>query len=453
MEPMSLSEIAVMASGAFVGIDNTAKGLSIDSRTVKPGDLFVAIKGPRFDGHDFVVQAIAAGAAGAMVRNDWPGRKAEASNMTGWITVPDTLVALHRLAGQYRSQFDIPVVAITGTNGKTTTKEMIAAIAGARFAVLKNEGNLNNQYGLPLSLAALTRQHQLAVLELGMSGFGEIALLVAMARPQIGVITNIGEGHTEFLGDVQGVARAKAELLEALPEDGTAVLNADSPLAMSHRARSKAPLRTFGIDNPADVQTTRLVPSDGGMEFTLDGLDFRINLWGRHNVSNALAAIAAADVLGIDRETARARLGCLRPLKMRQEVVRLKQWMVINDAYNANPESMKAALEALGRIGGHGRKVAILADMLELGGIGPSRHREIGETAGREAEVVVAIGTLANGIYEGAKAGGASAHHFENNQTAITIIMKLLKPGDTILIKGSRGMHLEEVAKAIEEAG
>lgn len=448
MTPLTLSRIAAMAGGRLIGPDAEARGLCLDTRKLVPGDLFVAIKGPRFDGHDFIGKALALGAAGALAEGRW--FEQGGSGLDGrLVLVADTLAALHRFAENYRAGFKVRMVAVTGTNGKTTTKEMIAAAAGESFNVLKNQGNLNNQYGLPLSLAGLGPGHQLAVMELGMSGFGEIALLCRLAGPEIGVITNVSEGHTQFLGDLSGVARAKAELLDCLPPGGAAVINADCDALMEQAGRSRARVTTFGINRQADVKAEDVRARPDGVSFSVDGEEFALKLPGRHNVYNALAAIAACDRLGLPRRVTGRRLADMGAVPMRQEIIRMSDATLINDAYNANPESMRAALENLADIAGAGRRVAVLADMLELGEIGPQRHREAGELAGRAAELVVAIGELAAYINEGARSAGAAAAHFRSNQEAIPFILGSIRPGDTVLVKGSRGMKLEEIVAAI----
>lgn len=448
MIALRLTEIAAMAGGRLWGRDAEVRGICIDSRKVEPGHLFVAIKGPRFDGHDFILQAFSAGAAGAIADEAW----AESADMgqAGLVAVADTLQALHSFAASYRSRFDVKMIAITGTNGKTTTKEMIAQAAGGSFNILKNQGNLNNQYGLPLSLAGLEPAHQVAVMELGTSGFGEIATLGRMAKPDIGIITNVAEGHTQFLGDVRGVARAKSELLECLPPGGTAILNADCEVLMEQAGRTEARVVTFGIDRPAEVRAEAVRSLPEGISFKVDGTEFKLRLAGRHNAHNALAAIAACDRLGISRLEASRRLFELRPVPMRQEIMNLGRCTLINDAYNANPESMRAALETLGASAGPGRKVAVLADMLELGEVAAARHRKVGELAGRTAEIVVAIGPLAAYINEGAVSVGAESRHFDTNGPAIDYLLDALRSGDTVLVKGSRGMRLEEVVEAIK---
>jgi UDP-N-acetylmuramoyl-tripeptide--D-alanyl-D-alanine ligase len=452
MIPLRLSEVASMAGGRLIGPEAEARGLCLDTRKLEPGDLFVAIKGPRFDGHDFIKAAIKEGAAGAVAGEAWA--KLRSNGASGSIiSVSDTLTALHRFAENYRSSFNVRMMAITGTNGKTTTKEMIYQMASGSFRVLKNQGNLNNQYGLPLSLAGLGPGHQVAVMELGMSGFGEIALLCRLARPEIGVITNVSEGHTQFLGDVRGVARAKAELLDCLPSDGTAIINGDCDVLMEQTGRSRARVTTFGLDRPADVKAENVRTRVDGVSFTVDGEEFELKLSGRHNVYNALASIAACDLLGLPRRETSRRLAEMAAVPMRQEMLRLGEIALINDAYNANPGSMRAALENLADVAGAGRRVAVLADMLELGEIGPQRHREAGELAGRTAELVVAIGELAAYINEGARSAGADSAHFRSNQEAIPFIKKSIRPGDTVLVKGSRGMRLEEVVEAIKGRG
>lgn len=449
---LKLSEIAAMAGGKLVGPEAEATGLGIDSRKVKRNDLFVAIRGPRYDGHDFIEQALSSGAAGAVANDGW-ARLASVSRGSSLIAVPETLAALHRFIEKYRARFDIRMIAITGTNGKTTTKEMVFHMASGSLRVLKNQGNLNNQYGLPLSLADLGPEHQAAVMELGMSSFGEIETLCRMAKPEIGIITNVAEGHTQFLGDLRGVARAKGELLECLSENGTAILNADCQVLMEQAGRSRARVMTFGIERPADVRAESVRVGPEGAWFTVGSVEYRIKLPGRHNVYNALAAIAACDQLGLPRQETSLRLASMEPVPMRQELIKLKDITIINDVYNANPSSMISALESLAQIAGPRRKVAVLADMLELGDIGPQRHREVGELAGRTADLVVAIGPLGAYINEGAASAGARSAHFAENAQAIPFILDSIRPGDTMLIKGSRGMRLEEVVDVIRGRG
>lgn len=448
MEPMKLSQAAQAMGGSLWGGENVAVGISLDSRTIKPGDLFFAIKGPKYDGHDFVIQALKQGAVGAVVRKNWLWT---ADFPASLILVDDTLSALHRLARDYRTRFSVRMVAITGTNGKTTTKEMISAIVSSQYPCLKNQGNLNNLYGLPLSLAQLSSEHRVAVMEMGMSALGEIAQLCRIAEPEIGVITNVAEGHTEFLGDVDGVARAKGELLAALPAQGTAVINADCEILMRQAGRTTARIVTFGIDRPADVRAQGLKFEPQFSSFSIDGQIFTLGLPGRHNIYNALAAVAVADVLGISREVSRENLSQMKPVPMRLNIQSLGEITLINDAYNSNPESAKAALSVLSQLRCRGRRIAVLADMLELGDIGPGKHAEIGRLAGQICDLLVAVGSLAKYIHEGAEMPEGKKIHCQHNREAIEYIMNILRPGDVVLVKGSRGMRLEEVVQAIQE--
>ncbi|MDI6738861.1 MAG: UDP-N-acetylmuramoyl-tripeptide--D-alanyl-D-alanine ligase [Candidatus Edwardsbacteria bacterium] len=447
METARLAEIAMAMGGKLQGSDADATGVSIDSRAVHKGDLFVAIKGPNFDGHDFVNQALSAGAAAAVVGRD---RTFDAV-MSPLITVNDTAAALQAWARHYRDKFDIPMAAVTGTNGKTTTKEMIAAVLSTSRNVLKNEGNFNNQYGIPLSLFRLSPAHTAAVMELGMSSLGEIAGLCGLVRPVIGVITNVGEGHTQFLNSIANVARAKAELFAALPRDGAAIANADDQWVMKGAAGTAARVIRFGIGPNADVWATDIKFSTSGASFSVDGQRFTVPMLGGHNVYNALAAIATGDALGIPREQAARALAGMRPMPMRLEPVSLDKFFLINDAYNANPASMRAALETLAGLERPGRKVAILGDMLELGEIAEKRHWEIGYLAGRRADAVFTVGPLAAKIHQTAEGAGAEAAHFASHAELIARLPALLKLNDVILVKASRGMHFEQIVNAITQ--
>lgn len=445
METTRASAIARAMGGELRGPDRDVSGVTIDSRAVAAGDLFVAIKGPNHDGHRFLAQAMAAGAVAAVVERDRPLGDAAGP----LIVVADTAAALRDWARSYRSRFAIPVVAVTGTNGKTTTKEMIAAVLSSRHAVLKNEGNLNNQYGLPLSLFRLSPAHTAAVLELGMSAIGEIAGLCALAQPGIGVVTNVGEGHTQYLKTMANVAAAKAELFAALPADGVAIANADDPWVMKGAAAAAARVVRFGIGDAADVRAEGIRFTSGGSAFTVGDQQFTLPMLGGHNVYNALAAIAVGDALGIARQSAAAALAAMRPAPMRLEPVRLKDFFLINDAYNANPASMRAALETLAGLELPGRKVAILGDMLELGEIAEKRHWEIGYLGGRRADAIFTVGDLSAKIHQTAEGAGAEAVHCRTSQELVARLPELLRPSDVILVKASRGMHFEEIVNAI----
>ncbi len=445
MEAIALSDIARVTGGELRGADAGVTGVSIDSRAVAPGDLFIAIRGPNHDGHRFVSQALAAGAAGAMVARD-----GDAGSAPGpLVAVDDTAAALREWTRSHRVGFGIPAVAVTGTNGKTTTKEMIAAVLSQRYRVLKNEGNLNNQYGVPLSLLRLSREHEAMVMELGMSGLGEIAGLCAMVMPLIGVVTNVGEGHTEFLKSLGNVARAKAELFASLPARGTAIANADDPWVVKGAAASPARVVQFGIGPSADVRAEGIRFTAEGSAFTVGDTRFAVPMLGGHNVYNALAAIAVGDALSVPRGQSARALAAMKPTPMRLEPVRLEKFFLINDAYNANPASMRAALETLAGLELPGRKVAILGDMLELGEIEEKRHWEVGYLAGRRADAVFTAGRLAAKIHQTADGAGAVAAHFNCVDELVHRLPLLLKFGDVVLVKASRGMQFERIVNAI----
>ncbi len=434
------------------------KGISIDSRTIREGDLFIAIRGDRFDGHDFVAEALKKGACGALVeRSMLEAKYATLGGVANVVPVEDTVFALQELAMMRRKKFFIPVVGITGSNGKTTTKEMLASILAKRGPVLKNEGNLNNHIGVPLTLFRLNSEHRSAVIEMGMSGLGEIEVLTHIAMPTVGVITNIGPAHLEFLRDTDTVARAKAELLAGLRGDGTAVLNADDRYYERLRAYFAGPLLSFGVNNPASVTAADIRTGGEGTFFTLRFGDrsapVLLRTLGTHNVSNALAAAAAAFAVGLSIDDVREGLEAFRPVAMRSELKEKRGVTIVADYYNANPASMQAALEMLATLRkGTGRLIAVLGDMLELGETGPARHREIGRNAARLGiDHVITVGPLAEQIAAEAAASGmpkARAVHAGTTGRAAELLRELAKPGDTVLIKGSRGMKMESILEA-----
>jgi UDP-N-acetylmuramoyl-tripeptide--D-alanyl-D-alanine ligase len=364
--------------------------------------------------------------------------------------VEDTLAALQELAVMHRRRFRLPVVAITGSNGKTTTKEMLASILSRRGAVLRNEGNLNNHIGVPLTLFKLDAGHRAAVIEMGMSGFGEIALLTRLVLPTVGVITNIGPAHLQFLGSTDGVAKAKGELLETMRSDGTAVLNADDPYFGTLRARFSGRTVSFGMAPSADVRasdvdrrhdSTGLMLHAGGRQVGL-----RLAAVGMHNVANALAAAAAATALEVPLGTVKAGLEEFRPVAMRSELRVLKGRTFIADCYNANPASMLAALGSLAELGGP-RSVAVLGDMLELGDAAEAAHREAGAAAARLGiGLLIVAGPLSRHVADGARAAGMAADRVleaASSSDAARLLRERTRPGDTILVKGSRGMRME----------
>lgn len=440
--------------------------LSLDSRSIHAGDVFVAMKGDRFDGHDFVGAALSRGAVGAIVHDTYdvaplalkPGTKRGLPFILG---VRDPLFAYQQLATHHRSRFHIPVVAVTGSNGKTTTKEMVASVMAHRWKVLKTEGNLNNRIGVPQTLFRLNGRHEGAVIEMGVDHIGQTTRLCEMARPTIGVITNIGPDHLEFFGNMEGSAQAKAELLDLLPPDGTAVLNADDPYYDYLAARARCGVVSFGFSAKADVRAMDAKP-DGN-----DGTIFRlllpgkvrhiivhIRVQGAHNVTNALAAGAVGAVLGLPGAVIAQGLSRFRPAAMRSQMLMSHGVKIINDCYNANPASMKAAVQLLAQTGAERKKIAVLGDMLELGSGAVRLHEDVGAFLAHQGiDQLVACGVLGQSLAEGAKRAGLDRTRIlevPDAAAAAAALKRIVKPGDVVLVKASRGMKLEEVVQALQ---
>jgi UDP-N-acetylmuramoyl-tripeptide--D-alanyl-D-alanine ligase len=435
------------------------KGVSIDSRTVGEGELFIAIKGDRFDGHDFVPEAIRKGAWGALVeRSALEKQYGAMSGLRNVIPVEDTLVSLQEMSMMHRKEFSLPVVGITGSNGKTTTKEMLASVLFRQGPVLKNEGNLNNHIGVPLTLLKLNERHRNAIIEMGMSGVGEIEVLTRLAMPNVGVITNIGPAHLEFLGDTDTIARAKGELLQGLNRAGTAVLNADDRYYETLRTKFAGRILTFGIDRSADINALDIRQGRDLTDLTLQvrgrSVQVQLRTVGRHNVYNALAAAAAAVALELTLETVKSGLEDFRPVALRSELREHRGVTIVADYYNANPGSMEAALDLLATLRRGDRKlVAVLGDMLELGDAGPEAHRSIGRTAARLGiDLLVTVGPLSKATAEGAAQSGMGKDRVIEAGTtsrAAAVLRERTLPGDTVLIKGSRGMKMERILEEL----
>lgn len=429
-------------------------GCAIDSRTLEPGDLFVPLPGTRADGHEFIAAALAGAAGGSLIGRDHPLPAEAARTGKPVIRVDDPLRAMQALGRWCRDRAGVPVVAITGSNGKTTTKEMIAAVLSTSRRVHKNVGNLNNHIGVPLTLTRLRPEHEALVVEMGMSARGEIRDLAAMAQPTIGVLTNASAAHLQQLGSVEEVARAKSELAEALPTQGLLVLNADDPLLYPMNRERLIRKTTYALENPdADLRPRRVeVDASGTTRFTLeDGSEGTLALLGRHNVRNALAAIAVGDELMVPRDAALAALAGLRPAKHRLEAHQVNGATVLDDAYNANPASMAEALSLLGAIETPGERRAVLGDMLELGPGSEALHEEVGRAVPPGAWLYVA-GSFAAAVERGARAAGvpaARARRFDDVEAMAAAVAADVKPGDLVLVKGSRGMRLERVVDAL----
>ena len=427
---------------------------AIDSRTLEGGELFIPLPGTRADGHEFVAAALAGKAAGSLVREGWTPPLGSPRIEKPVIEVRDPLVALQALGRHVREKAGIPVVAVTGSNGKTTTKEMIAAVLGLEKTVHKNVGNLNNHIGVPITLSRLRPEHQILVVELGMSARGEIAFLATLTMPSVGVLTNASAAHLASLGSVDEVALAKSELAEALPPDGLLVVNADDPRLWSLNRRRRATVRGYGLENPeADLRPTRLdVGATGGVRMTLgDGTEIALQLLGRHNARNALAAVLVGDRFGIPRDRIAAALGTLRPVKHRLERIQAGGVSILDDAYNANPASMREALALLGSMEVRGRRRAVLADMLELGPDAARLHEEIGRLVPGDAWLYVA-GEFAAEVARGAAAAGVPAdriRRFDDVAAMAAAVRSDAGPGDLVLVKASRGMRLERVVETL----
>ena len=452
--PFTVHDLVRATQGALVSGDLgvPVAGISIDSRSLGVGEAFFAIKGHRLDGHAYLGEAAGRGAACLVVHelvDDVPPN-------VPLVLVQDTTKALGRLAAWHRAKFSIPVAAVTGSNGKTTTKELIAAILATRWNTLKPAGSFNNQWGLPLTLLGLTPEHGALVVELGTNQPGEIAELAALARPTVGVVTVVAAVHTEFLGSLDGVREEKAGLVRALGADGVAVLNADDTRVASMKADTRARVLTYGTAARADVRAVGEV-SDGrdGLRFTVEHGGrhqlLQVAVSGRHNVINVLAAAATGVALGLTLEEIATGLATARPAKGRCVWRMAGGVRVLDDTYNANPESMRAALDTVKAHREGARVVAVLGDMLELGSIAEAAHREAGAYAAASGvDVLVGLGRHARTLVETGRAGGvAKTRYAETFEDTVAFLLKELVPGDVVLVKGSRSMRMERIVDAL----
>jgi UDP-N-acetylmuramoyl-tripeptide--D-alanyl-D-alanine ligase len=428
------------------------RGVAIDSRVVAPGMLFIALPGTQTDGHRFVPEAARRGAAAALV-----SRPVEVDGGTAVIRVPDTLRAFHRLARAIRDRRSLRVVGVTGSVGKTSTKELAAAVAAQAFRTEKSPENWNTEIGIPLVLANLPDDREVVVLEMAMRGPGQIRELVEIAGPEIGVVTNVGESHLNFFPSREALAAAKGELIEGLPERGCAILNVEDPLAWGLRHRSRARILSFGLARgdvraedirplPARGSTFRLVGPEGAAPVTL-------RLPGRHAVQNALAAAAVGLALGIDAAAVAAGLAQVAPLPMRLEIFEIRGTVLLSDVYNASPQSVGAALDAMDEITGEFR-VAVLGDMRELGTHTGEAHRRVGrEIARRRIDLLIAFGPLAADLAAAARdaAGRRPLRvvHTEAAEEVVDLLRRTLVPGSVVLLKGSRAMAMERIASEL----
>lgn len=452
MKKYGIVEIANAINGKLLHDHNniTIQEVSIDSRNIRPGDLFFALQGNQHDGHQYVSQAVENGAAALVVNRPIP-----LENNVPMVVVQDTLEALQRLGAYNRRQLPIPVIGITGSNGKTSTKDLVASVLGIKYSVLKTKGNFNNEIGLPLALLELDESYQVAVLEMGMRGLGQIDALCRLANINGAVITTIGEAHLELLGTVENIARAKGEILDHVPIDGFGLVPADNILAIKQSARCRGEVITFGVECLGDYIAVNISTDHQGSKFTAvtpqGEVDISLPLLGKHNISNAMAAIAVGIKLGLTLEDVAKGIANAKVSAMRLQVVQGGDITIINDAYNANPDSTKAALNVLSDLAVNRRQVAVLGSMFELGPREQEGHYETG-TAAKAVDLLVAVGEQAKNIATGALESGLDPEKvqwFPDNITAINYLMKSLKPGDVVLVKGSRGMKMEDIVNAL----
>jgi len=461
--PWTTADILAATGGELLCGDRQQvfAGISIDSRSIAPGCLFVAIRGQVHDGHRFIPDVAAAGVRGMIV----DGSKVESLNLedlkrlgSAVLAVKETTRALGDLAGYNRRRAGVSVVAVTGSNGKTSTKEMIAAVLSRRYRTLSTSGNLNNEIGMPLTLLRLEPRHQWAVLELGMNHPGEIRRLAEICQPDVGVITNIGRAHLEGLGSVDGVMRAKGELLEKIKPDGTAVLNADDPKALELARKTGLAVTFFGFSDHAAVRAAAVAGTPETVRFRLllpaEAIDVTLAATGRFMVPNALAAAAVGLILGLPAAEIKAGLENFKTVGGRMNIIQTrKKVVIVDDTYNANPASMQAAIAALCELKGSGRGILVLGDMLELGDEAEALHREIGAfAAGTCADRLYLTGNHAEAVRSGAGAGGIDAGDIFCG-THVGILAELtgrLAAGDWVLVKGSRGMQMEKIVAGLK---
>ena len=452
MKNITLTEI-LRATGAKTNFSGEIifSDVTTDSRKISENVLFVALKGEKFNGEDFAEDSLKNGAAAVLVSNS-------AKNISSdrVLRVDDTLTAYQKISKIWRDRFKIPVVAITGSNGKTTTKDLTAAALSSLGEIQKTSANFNNEIGVPLTLLGISEKNRAAVVEIGMRGLGQIENLAKIVQPNIGIVTNVNETHIEILGSIENIAKAKGELVEAIPEGGTVILNADNKFTaeMKKFAKNGVKIFTYGLENSADFMAENILIKESSTEFNLkyDGkiFNFEVPVIGRHNVSNSLAAIAAGVSLGISLKNIQKGFSTLATTKMRCEVIRRDGVTIVNDAYNASPASMRAAIQTVAEIY-ENRKIAVLGDMLELGEISEKVHREVGaELAKNNFEILVTYGELGKFIADGAKNSGLkNIFVTTTHEEAAKKILEIMQKDDVILFKASHGMHFEKIIELI----
>jgi UDP-N-acetylmuramoyl-tripeptide--D-alanyl-D-alanine ligase len=449
MESLSLAQIAAFAGASMASghAGTLVSRVSTDSRTLQGGDLFVPLRGENFDGHKFIQQAAERGAVGAMVEESWRGNAPE---NFGLIRVADTLVGYQTLAANYRASLPLKVIAITGSNGKTSTKDFVAATLARKFRVTKTEGNFNNHVGLPQTMLAANREDEIAVWEIGMNHPGEISALAKLAAPDVAIITNVGVAHIEFMGSREAIAEEKGALAEAIGAEGTLILNADDAFTESIAKRTGAKIILAGIEN-GSVRASEITQHSTGSEFTiLEGAHrcrAQLPVPGIHMVQNAMLAIAAGRVFGLSLEECAVGLASTPLTKARLQIKEIEGIQFIDDSYNANPDSMKAALRTLVELDADGRRIAVLGEMGELGAESERGHRDVGETAAAlRVDELIAVGGIGAAIARAAKkAGLEKSVAVDSPEEAAELLEGSAAPGDLVLIKGSRSARMERV--------
>jgi UDP-N-acetylmuramoyl-tripeptide--D-alanyl-D-alanine ligase len=442
MVEFTVSEIGTVV-GARAASNARITGWSVDTRTVAQGDLFFALRGPNHDGNAYVDEALRKGAVAAIVDE----KIDSARENDPVLVVPDSLVALQKIAAWARNQWNGEVVGVTGSAGKTSTKDVIAEMLAVKIPVAKTIGNFNNHVGVPLSILRLPAEARVAVLEIGMNHAGEIRDLAAIARPRIGVVTNVGHAHMEAFDSIEGVAAAKRELIEALPPDGIAVLNADDPLVIRFREVHRGRTITFGLNEGADVRAEQVELTSEGVRFQLNGVQFESPLLGRHSILNLLAGIAVAGLYGIQPEQLTGVVSGLSAGSMRGQRFVYNDILILNDCYNSNPDAARAMIDVLRETPAK-RRIAVLGEMLELGRWAESLHRDVGDyVANCGIDVLVGIRGAASHLVDAAKEAGQAvdaAFFFPDSTAAGDHLRQIARPGDVILFKGSRGTHVEQ---------
>ncbi len=458
MKELRLSDLSYKVKGILHsrGTDVVVKGISTDSRKVTEGDLFIAIQGEKMDGHDFVHQAIRKGCSAVLVH-----KNIEDIGEMPFIRVEDTLRALHQMAEYYISLFNIPKIAVTGSTGKTTTKELIASLLSKKYRVIKNIGNYNNHIGLPLSVFNVEEKHEIAIFEMGMSNLGEIDLLSSIIKPDIAVITNIGLSHIENLKSQKNILKAKLEVTNYFDHNNVLILNYDDIwLKTLDKESNICKLVKIGLDRESDYIIKDIHDSEEGISFSLNvnnnSYPFKMNVLGRHNVYNATMAIACGIYFQVDMKDIAEALSEYRGYEMRLKTEKTSNGVIVlNDVYNASPDSMKAAIQTLTTIKGK-RHIAILSDMLEMGSFTVKYHKEVGGYAAKvQLDLLITTGKFAEYIAMGAKiqANNMSILHYEEKKELLDNLDDLIMPGDVVLVKGSRGMRMEEIVEYIMERG